>query len=327
MKKTVTVNLNGLIFYIDEDAYLRLSNYLEKVEKWFTGKEGAREIIADIESRIAELFEEKVKPGVGVVDYALVEHVIGIMGEPEEFDDLSDSNEKNASNFTSSGTYIPPKKLYRDIDNRVFGGVCSGIAAYLNLDITLVRVIFAILPFLSVGVIIPIYIVLWIALPPAVTTAEKLQMRGEPINISNIEKTIKDEYEDVKKRVSRIKDTETYQKGKNFFQNLGKNDKTVLIVAGILLAATFLIPSFHTSYYTGTVVHNFIPGMQMNFPGNWHIQIFYSGVLKIVLVLAIMGIVYKPALKSMLYAIVALLLITVIFKIIFFLFGSVALMM
>ena len=175
MKKTVSINLNGLVFYIDEDAYQRLRTYLDKIERWFSGKDGAREIISDIENRIAELFEERVKPGSGVVTLPLVEEVVNIMGEPEEFDDAS-SEKAESSSFSSGSSYIPPKKLYRDIEDRVFGGICSGIAAYFNIDTILVRVIFGILPFVSFGVIIPIYIVLWIALPPAVTHVPEVRL-------------------------------------------------------------------------------------------------------------------------------------------------------
>ncbi len=324
MKKTVSINLNGLVFYIDEDAYQRLHTYLDKIERWFSGKEGAREIISDIENRIAELFEERVKPGSGVVTLPLVEEVVNIMGEPEEFDDAS-SEKAESSNFSPGSSYVPPKKLYRDIEDRVFGGICSGIAAYFNIDTTLVRIIFGILPFVSFGVIIPIYIVLWIALPPAVTTVQRLQMKGEPINISNIEKTIKDEYEDVKKRVGKIKDTDTYKKGKNFFHNMGKGDKTLLIVVLAIVAAALLFSHANPIHIMG--FNNLIPLEAMNFHyPNFHLShIVFPGFLPVILILVLIAIFIKPLFKVLLYVIAILFIGGLLIKLLFWMLGVVTL--
>jgi len=319
MKKTVSINLNGLVFYIDEDAYQRLRTYLDKIEKWFAGKEGAREIISDIENRIAELFEERVKPGVGVVTKALVEEVVEIMGEPEEFEDTSAEKAESTTSSPGSG-YVPPRKLYRDIEDRVFGGVCSGIAAYFNVDIVLVRVIFGILPFVSVGVIIPIYIVLWIALPPAVTTAQRLQMKGEPINISNIEKTIKDEYEDVKNRVGKIKDTDTYKKGKNFFRNMSKGDRTLFIVVLALIAAVLLFN--HSNPIHIMSFNSMLPLQAMNF----HYPGFHFNIpLTLIFILVLIAIFIKPLFKVILYIIAILIIGGLLIKMLFWMFGVVML--
>jgi phage shock protein PspC (stress-responsive transcriptional regulator) len=318
MKKTVTINLNGLVFYIDEDAYNRLHAYLEKLTNWFRKKEGAEEIITDIETRIAELFEEKVKPGVGVVTLPMVEEVIKIMGEPEEFEDTDAGYEKK----TTGNTYFKaPKRLYRDIDDRVFGGVCSGIAAYFNIDVVLVRVIFAILPFVSVGVIIPIYIVLWIAVPPAVTTAQKLQMRGEPINISNIEKTIKEEYEDVKKRFSKIKDSDTYKKGKDFFSSMTNRDKTVMIVVLALLGAALMLGSGYHIPTSPVGIFNVANISMVTHPGMVMPQIYIPNILKVILVIALIGLLIKPLFKVVLYLILLILAAVVLFPVLLWIIG------
>ncbi len=319
MKKTVSINLNGLVFYIDEDAYQRLRTYLDKIERWFSGKEGAKEIITDIENRIAELFEERVKPGIGVVTKALVEEVVEIMGEPEEFEDAS-AEKTEGANSSSGSSFVPPKKLYRDVEDRVFGGVCSGIAAYFNIDTVLVRVIFGILPFVSVGVIIPVYIVLWIALPPAVTTAQRLQMKGEPINISNIEKTIKDEYEDVKQRVGKIKDTDTYKKGKNFFRNMSKGDKTLLFVVLALIAAALLFN--HSNPIHIMSFNNMIPLQAMNF----HYPSFHFPIpLTLIFILVLIAIFIKPLFKVILYIIAILIIGGLLIKLLFWMLGVVTL--
>ena len=322
MKKTVSINLNGLVFYIDEDAYTRLRSYLDKLEAWFRNKDGAAEIIIDIENRIAELFEEKVQPGVGVVTLPMVEEVIKIMGEPEEFED-PDSGFENESTGTTGTYYKAPKRLYRDIDDRVFGGVCSGIAAYFNIDVVLVRVIFGILPFVSVGVIIPVYIVLWIAVPPAVTTAQKLQMRGEPINISNIEKTIKDEYEDVKKRFSKIKDSDTYKKGKDFFSSMTKRDKTVMIVVLLLAGAALL---FGNGIHMPVLNGSFMPANMviLGHPGFAVPHIYLPGVVKVVLILALIAIFVKPLFKVLMYAILIILALVLFFPLLIWLIGMLA---
>lgn len=320
MKKTVSINLNGLVFYIDEDAYQRLRTYLDKIEKWFSGKEGAKEIISDIENRIAELFEERVKPGTGVVTKSLVEEVIEIMGEPEEFEDAS-AEKAESTTSSSASDYIPRSKLYRNIEDRVFGGICSGIAAYFNIDTILVRVIFGILPFVSFGVIIPIYLVLWIALPPAVTTAQRLQMKGEPINISNIEKTIKDEYEDVKKRVGNIKDTDTYKKGRNFFKNMSKGDKTLLIVVLALVAAALLFN--HSNPIHIMSFNNMIPlqAMNIHYPSNIHLHF----PIVLILVLVLIALLIKPLFKVILYIIAILFIGGLLIKLTIWLLGVVML--
>ena len=319
MKRTVTINLNGLVFYVDEDAYNRLHIYLEKLNDWFRNKDGAEEIIVDIENRIAELFEEKVKPGVGVVTLPMVEEVIEVMGEPEVFDDMEASFEKGTT--TGNSYYKVPKRLYRDIDDRVFGGVCSGIAAYFNIDVVLVRVIFGILPFVSVGVIIPIYIVLWIAVPPAVTTAQKLQMRGEPINISNIEKTIKEEYEDVKQKFSKIKDSDTYKKGKDFFQSMTKRDKTVMIVVLALLGAALLLGNgFHLPVADPVA---FVPAnlVLTDYTGFVMPHIFMPGVVKVVLLLALIALFIKPLFKILLFLILFILAGVFLFPVLIWFLG------
>jgi len=323
MKKTVTINLNGLVFYMDDDAYARLHTYLEKLNLWFRNKDGAEEIIVDIENRIAELFEEKVKPGVGVVTLPMVEEVIRIMGEPEEFEDPEAEFTKETKN--TGMYYKAPKRLYRDIDDRVFGGVCSGIAAYFNIDVVLVRVIFGILPFISVGVIIPVYIVLWIAVPPAVTTAQKLQMRGEPINISNIEKTIKEEYEDVKKRFSKIKDSDTYKKGKDFFKSMTKRDKTVMVIVLALIGAALLsggglhFPAFQPDVFApSNVVLMGTPGVVMP---HFHVP----GVVKVILALALIGLLIKPLFKVLLFVVLVLLAGMFLFPVLFWAIGLIAL--
>ena len=214
MKKTVNINLSGRVFYIDDDAYARLKGYLEKIEKYFKSQEEGDEIFKDIESRIAELLGDMISTKTGVVTMEMVEEVINKMGQPEDFEDEETAETKKEEPKYERFSYGKAnKRLFRDVDSRILGGVCSGIAAYLNMDPVLVRILFVLIMFVGVGVIIPVYIILWIVVPAAITTAQKLEMRGENVTISNIEKAIKREYEDVKKQFSKMRDSKTYKKG------------------------------------------------------------------------------------------------------------------
>lgn len=189
MKKTVTINLSGIIFHIDEDAYGRLNSYLNRLRKHFGRTEGNEEIIADIESRIAELLQEKLANNKQVITIADVEEVIELMGEPYEMEEETAPREKSGRRR--------PKKLYRDPDNSMIAGICGGLAAYFNIDPIWFRAIFLISIFIG-GTGILVYLIMWILVPNANTTAEKLEMRGEPVNISNIERSIRDEFDNVK---------------------------------------------------------------------------------------------------------------------------------
>lgn len=195
MKKTITINLNANIFHIDEDAYELLKSYLRSIESHFSNSDERKEIMADIEARLAELFRAGSSNPNVVITLADVEKVIGILGQPEEI-----AGEENASSEKEQYQYTRQRRLYRDIDNRIFGGVCSGLAAFFDVDITLMRVIAILLIFFGGGGLI-VYIILWIFVPAAVTTAQKLEMRGEPVTIKNIGKAVKEEFEQVKKNL------------------------------------------------------------------------------------------------------------------------------
>lgn len=197
MKTTITINLGGIVFHIDDDAYEMLHTYLLAIERQFVNVEEQKEVMSDIEARLSELFKETLGEKRDVIMKDDVSKVIEIMGEPEDFIDEETSQEgKKQSNMN----YKTNKRLYRDSDNRVLGGVCGGLGAYFNNDPLLFRILFIILFFIgSVG--FWIYIILWIAIPEAKTTAQKLEMRGEPITLENIKKSVRDEFEKVKRNM------------------------------------------------------------------------------------------------------------------------------
>jgi len=187
MNKTLTINIAGLSFHIDEDAYNKLDAYINAVRNSIQQEENRDEIIADIEGRIAELFAERVDPQTGVIRMTNVDEIINIMGKPEDYIIEDDSSSSHSTYHRTKQT----KKIYRDGEKRVLGGVCAGISHYLNVDAVWIRIIFILL-FFMYGVSILAYFILWIIIPKATTVADVLEMKGEPVNISNIEKQFRE---------------------------------------------------------------------------------------------------------------------------------------
>jgi phage shock protein PspC (stress-responsive transcriptional regulator) len=206
MKKTVSVNLNGQVFSIDEDAYGKLNEYLQNIEQHFANENERKEIIADIEARIAELLQDKVTEYKQVINIADVESVIEVMGNPNDFAGEENENQEQNQNqqYDQYVNYKRYRRMYRDSDNRVIGGVCSGLGAYWAFDPSILRVIFVVLAIFG-GSGLVIYLILWIVLPEAKTTVQKLEMRGEPVNVSNIGNFVKEEFEHVKNQFKRKK--------------------------------------------------------------------------------------------------------------------------
>lgn len=277
MNKTVNINLAGIFFHIDEDAYLKLQRYLEAIKRSFTDSQGRSEIIADIEARIAELFNERIQNDKHVIRIKEVDEVISIMGQPEDylvddeiFEDEPASNYQHKSKSTSS------KKLFRDTDNSYIGGVASGLGHYLGVDAIWMRLLWVLLALGSGGTFIFIYILFWILVPEALTTAEKLTMTGEPVNISNIEKKIKDGFENVSQNVSdAVKNIDLPKQGnriksssKSFFDSLGEVILFFLKIVAkfigvilIIIGASALIGLIVALFSVGVADIIHIPGM------------------------------------------------------------------
>lgn len=194
MKKTYTVNIGGLVFSIDEDAFRKLNGYLDELKVHLKNNPGSSEIMEDIERRIAELFKEKLKDRKEVIGLDDVEKVVGILGKPGDIGE--ESEEDTQGEKIKRGM---PKRLYRDIDDKMIGGVCSGLGYYINIDPTWVRIVFVVAILLS-GVSAVAYLILWIVVPPANTITEKLEMRGNPVNLSNIENAVKEEMGNMKSK-------------------------------------------------------------------------------------------------------------------------------
>jgi phage shock protein PspC (stress-responsive transcriptional regulator) len=192
MNKTVNINLAGIFFHIDEDAYAKLQHYLEAIKRSLTGTHGRDEIINDIEARIAELFSEKIKNERQVISIKEVDEVISVMGQPEDY-----MLDEEIFEDETSYTQTKGKKLFRDTEHSYVGGVSSGLGHYLGISAIWLRIAWILLTIFSTGAFILIYIALWIFVPEAKTTADKLAMRGEPVTISNIERKIREGFDDV----------------------------------------------------------------------------------------------------------------------------------
>lgn len=200
MNKTININLGGFFFHIDETAYQKLKRYLDAIARSLSDDpQGKNEIIADIEARISELLSERITDARQVVNESDIEEIIAIMGQPEDYAEAEEAYNENTSYNYKRNT--SNKKMFRDGDDKFLGGVCSGLGHYFNIDVVWIRLAFLILTLAGFGFGIIGYIILWIILPEAKTTSEKLQMEGEAVNIDNIEKKIRNEFETLSSKV------------------------------------------------------------------------------------------------------------------------------
>ncbi|MBT1702370.1 PspC domain-containing protein [Chryseosolibacter indicus] len=275
MKKNISINISGIIFHIEEDGYETLKKYLDSINKYFSTFEDSSEILADIESRIAEIFLSKLNEEKQVITVDDVNSLVTTMGSVSDFRAVEEqeeipkataggftstdysTNQENTSSSNTAYTYTPPKQMHRDQKRKILGGVCSGLANYFNVDALWIRLIFAVLTFaygvtfivyIVMWILVPgsydldepvvgkkmyrdperkviggvsggvaaylgidliivrvlfiimavfgglglfVYIVLWIVLPEARTLTDKMQMQGEPVTLSNIESSLK----------------------------------------------------------------------------------------------------------------------------------------
>ena len=193
MNKTVNINLGGMFFHIDEDAYLKLTRYFDAIKRSLNNSSGQDEIIKDIEMRVSELLSEKQQTEKHVVGLPDVDAVIAVMGQPEDYI-IEDDYEPNQQNNYSK---TKGKKLYRDTEKGMIGGVATGLGHYFGIDAVWLKVMFLIFVFAGFGTGIIAYIVLWAVTPAAITTSEKLEMDGEPVTISNIERKVREEIDNL----------------------------------------------------------------------------------------------------------------------------------
>lgn len=204
MNKILNVNLGGYALTIDDDAYEYLHRYLDAIKSRFSASEGRDEILSDIENRMGELLSQRMT-NRSITTISDVQEIIKIMGKPEDFGDQATSG-SSTSYGPGKGHYTGTRtgrRLFRDEEDKVVGGVCSGLAAYFGIqDPVWVRIAFVLLTFLSGGFWIPAYLLLLVIVPAAVTSADRLAMRGEPINVDNIAREVETGFERFSNRVN-----------------------------------------------------------------------------------------------------------------------------
>lgn len=187
MKRSFPININNTIYYIDEDAYDLLNTYLDRLRQTFTGKEGD-EIISDIECRINELFSLRAKNSIITIEE--VNSVIEIMGHPEDLGETQDTISKETdykSDNVNIETGSAQKRLYRDPDNKVLGGVLSGLAIKYDWNVTILRILVIFIGLCSaIFPVTLVYLASWMIIPVAATPRQKLQMHGRPITVESI---------------------------------------------------------------------------------------------------------------------------------------------
>lgn len=313
MNKTININLGGLVFHIDEDAYQKLTNYIEAIKRSLSKNSGQEEIIKDIEIRIGELISEKHTSDKQVISLGEVEEIISIMGQPEDYRIEGDEPIKDEPIYTNSKI---TKKLYRDEENAAIGGVLAGLGHYFGVDKAILRVILLIMVF-AWGTGFVAYIILWIAMPAAKTTSEKLEMRGEPVTISNIEKKVREEIEsltgkikstdfegvkkDLKSNGNKIKDAFSEILG-SIINILAKVVGALMIIASVAILIVFLIGvlAFGTSNFENFPFHSFIElGNFTDYPVWFFGLMFYLAVSIPSIFVLLLGIkIISPSSKS-----------------------------
>lgn len=255
MKKTVTINLGGIVFYIDEDAYQLLKNYLDNVKIYFTHQEGGREVVQDIENRISELLSERISQVNQPVEKSDIETIIAQVGQPEEIAgvEVDTEQEEERTNFQSGEKCN--KKLFRSQDDRIISGVAGGLASYWNLDASLVRLVLLLLLFFSSGVVGWIYLAMAFFVPTAQTAIQKLQMRGEPINMDNIGRVLNEES---------LHASSSVQPKYSFFDRciyvIGIIMKACLIGFGIIFIPVWLVLVFALLVVLVVLIANLVTG-------------------------------------------------------------------
>jgi len=214
MNKVININLGGYPFLVDEDAYHCLKEYLLDIRSYYAQSPGCEEIAFDIEYRMAELLQDDLGKVKKITSLDAVTKVIATMGTTSDFEGAS----AEGMGFTSSTRITSnSKKLFRDQENKVIGGVCSGIAAYFGIeDPVWVRLAF-VLSIFSIGIGFLPYILLWAFVPVAKSPHDKLRMRGEEINVSSIAKSIEDEINNIGDTISEI--SNNFKSKKKFYKS------------------------------------------------------------------------------------------------------------
>ncbi|MCH5226002.1 MAG: PspC domain-containing protein [Muribaculaceae bacterium] len=302
MKKTFNINLAGFPFTIDEDAYNLLKDYLDTIRFAFETNDDTEDLANDIEGRIAEILIEKEQGGLRIITLSEISQVIERIGQPADFIDVEiqtndgdssrEANKPDCQQINPQSVTPPPynpgqyrntivrKRLFRDPQNSMLGGVCAGLASYLNMETWVVRLIAVCLLFLSGTTVAIVYIILWIVLPPANTPLQKLQMKGEDPTMENIGKTVTETFrsEDTNGNISN-------PEKKSFLENALSVFVKCLIILGMIIAIPLLIVLGAT--LIGCMIAVFVIGIGI-FSGGMF-DSFTEGLMVLFILLAVIG--------------------------------------
>lgn len=272
MNKTVNINIGGLFFHIDEDAYQKLSKYFDAIKRSLSNSSGKEEIMKDIEMRVAELFTERQKSDKHVINNKDVDEVVTVMGQPEDYRIDDDAEEAKPYNYVSTGR----KKLYRDKERGSIAGVCTGLGHYFGIDSSWIKIAFLATAFAGFGFGIVVYLILWIALPEALTTSEKLEMTGEPVTISTIEKKVRAEFDSVSDKIKNANYDELGNRVKKGAESVGNKLGGVFttIFEAFAKAIGILIVIFSSLTLFGVFIMSMVAIFSSSLPQNTLINHF-----------------------------------------------------
>lgn len=257
MEKIININIGNYTFIIEEPAFNKLKSYLDSLNSHFNETEGKEEIVGDIEIRIGELLFAKITPYKKAINIADIDEVLSQMGNPADIGEGNSSSKANDKNEYKN-YYSNRRRVFRDPDNKKIGGVCGGVAAYFDIDPLWLRLGFVV-SFFMFGTGLLLYIILWAILPEANTAAEKLEMKGEPIDVNNIEKTIKENLNRVKTNF------------KNYYKTEGEPE----FKKGAYVASSFVADLFHQ---IGFIILRIVGGALL-FAGIMLLVIWFKAVL------------------------------------------------
>jgi phage shock protein PspC (stress-responsive transcriptional regulator) len=277
MKKTINVTIGGLVFSVEEDGYMKLHHYLESLKTHFSVLSYGSEIIADIESRIAEQLNAKTGGNAQrAVTLTDVDEVLKVIGSVEDFDS-HDSGYKSATNRENAAS---PKRLYRSSDDVMIAGVAAGIAAYFGIDTLIVRILFIII-FLAGGWGILLYIILWLLLPEAKTAGQKLEMKGAPVTLKQFEQTAKEKISEVRKAGTGRKILNVIAKIIRVFMRI------ILGIIGVAVTFGAAVASFAVTFSFANFLFN-RNSPYMDFPVG---SVFHGGEYFLALVLIFIAVI------------------------------------
>jgi phage shock protein PspC (stress-responsive transcriptional regulator) len=246
MNTTHKVSIGGMAFIVDENAYGELKSYTDRLHTQFSHRAEGQEIVADIESRIAELLNSKLLSPEQVVSLADVKDVISTIGDPSELDEGAEKVGEQPS-YSPSSSHTS-RRLYRSADSKVIAGVCGGLGAYFNVDPVLFRIAFVGLTIIgspiAIGWFFPIvYIILWISAPMAITVGQKLEMEGKKVNMSTIEQRIREEASNMSPHIRTAGESFLRVVGV-FIKVVGLFFASIFVVVGLALSTALLVSFF-----------------------------------------------------------------------------------